>query len=96
MSSLPEYTIYGNNTCVYCDRAKDLLTRMAVDFDYRNVDNDFFLNQLKVRLREMDPNRTRLTIPQIWRGDIYIGGFEDLKNTQQAAIQGYADGSRHI
>ena len=67
-------TIYTNDGCVYCDRAKTLCEIAGVEYrevDIKTVDMDW----LKYKIGHIPR-----TVPQIFFDQNYIGGYEDLKN----------------
>lgn len=64
--------IYTTRICYYCDRAKDLFRRKGADFEEIDVSED---DEMRRKLVEMTGRRT---VPQIWIGDHYVGGFDDL------------------
>lgn len=64
--------LYSTRFCLYCIRAKRLLTDKGVGFTDIAVDDDASLRQ------EMMRASGRQTVPQIWIGDHHVGGFDDL------------------
>ena len=64
--------MFTQDGCSYCELAKILLMEQDHDFDIVNIkDNAQALAMLRLKnLR---------TVPQIWDGDLHIGGYEDLK-----------------
>lgn len=64
--------IYTTSYCPYCLKAKALLTKKAVAFEEILVAND----ELKEEL--IKKSFGRRTVPQIFIGDLHIGGFDDL------------------
>ncbi len=67
------YTIIGKQKCVWCDRAKRLLTEKGFVYDYTE------LNATNVATYALLMQKAGLTtVPQIWYGETYIGGYEDL------------------
>ncbi|MBI1818205.1 MAG: glutaredoxin 3 [Deltaproteobacteria bacterium] len=65
--------VYTTASCPFCVRAKQLLTRKGVAFDEIDVGDDD-------ALREQITRETGWrTVPQIFVGDRFIGGFEELK-----------------
>ena len=66
------FKIFTQDGCSYCELAKILLMEQDHDFDVVNIkDNAQALAVLRLKnLR---------TVPQIWDGDLHIGGYEDLK-----------------
>jgi glutaredoxin 3 len=71
-------TIYTRDGCGYCDRARGLLTRKSVAF---NEINAGYSPELK---REMVAKSGRSTFPQIFVGDIHVGGCDDLHALEHA------------
>jgi len=72
------YTVYGNSRCVYCGSAKELLRNHELDFEYKNIDEDHYMNEFKIKMHELGI-MNRVTIPQIYEGDRHIGGYTELK-----------------
>ena len=68
----PNVTLYMSDWCPYCARARGLLTQKNVVFSEINVEDD-----LKFR-EEMIARSNRQTVPQIFIGDMHIGGCDDL------------------
>ncbi len=64
--------MFTQDGCSYCELAKILLMEQDHDFEVINIkDNAQALAVLRLKnLR---------TVPQIWDGDLHIGGYEDLK-----------------
>ena len=65
--------VYGTATCGYCMLARRLLNRKGVEFGDRRIDLD-------PRLREEMEHRSggKSSVPQIFIGERYIGGYADL------------------
>ena len=70
--------IYSSDYCPYCMRAKQLLSHKGVEFSEINVDG-----QAQVRA-EMVRKAGRTSVPQIWIGDIHVGGCDDLYALERA------------
>lgn len=68
------YVIYGTESCVWCDRAKELLDNVGEDHQYVDVSED-------VEAQQMFRERNLRTVPQVFLGDTHIGGFEALRKT---------------
>jgi len=69
---MPEIIIYSANLCPYCTMAKRLLDKKGATYSEINIDS-------KAGLREEMMQKTRRrTVPQIYIGDLHIGGFDDL------------------
>ncbi len=75
---MAEITIYSSNSCPFCDRAKELLTKKGVDYAEVRVDLDQteFENMLS-------KSNGRRTVPQIFINDTHVGGFDDLWQLEQ-------------
>jgi glutaredoxin 3 len=71
-------TIYTKPTCPYCMAAKVLLQRKGVAFDEINIAGD---QATAAALRERSGRRT---VPQIYIGEIHVGGFDDMKALEDA------------
>jgi glutaredoxin 3 len=69
---MPEVTIYTRMMCSYSTAAKRLLEKKGVDF----VEHDAsFSPELR---QEMIERSGRNTFPQIFIGDLHVGGSDDL------------------
>jgi len=69
---MPKITIYTTNLCPYCTMAKRLLDQKGVTYTEINVDSEPGMRQ------EMMQRTQRRTVPQIFIGDLHVGGFDDL------------------
>lgn len=67
-------TIYSKNNCVYCDRAKELLTQEQISFREVKVDTK---DQCVVT--ELQEKTGMKTFPQIFIGNQVLGGFTELQ-----------------
>lgn len=65
-------TIYGKPTCGFCTKAKNFATDRLLEFEYKDVQNAQFLEELKEKL----PNVS--SIPQIWINGSHIGGYKEF------------------
>ncbi|GLR25257.1 glutaredoxin 3 [Limnobacter litoralis] len=72
-------TMYTTAVCPYCMRAERLLTERGVaHIDKIHVDLDPGVRQ------QMMEKTGRRTVPQIYIGDVHVGGFDDLAALDQA------------
>ena len=69
---MSQVTIYTTRHCPYCVSAKRLLSSK----DVAPVEID--VEQAPEALAEMLQRSGRRTVPQIFVGDMHIGGFDDL------------------
>ena len=66
-------TMYSTATCPFCVRAERLLhARGVADIDKVRVDLD---PAVRARMVELTGRRT---VPQIYIGDTWVGGYEEL------------------
>ena len=74
---MPEILIYTTTICSYCVMAKRLLDKKGATYTEINID-------AKTGLREEMMRKTkRRTVPQIYIGDLHVGGFDDLYALEQ-------------
>lgn len=84
MESLPVHpkqapiTLYTKDYCPYCTAAKNLLTQKGVGF----TEIDLSVNPEK-RDEMLKKSNGKTTVPQIFAGDMLIGGFDDMKALDQ-------------
>jgi len=69
---LVDVIVYTTAVCPYCVNAKRLLSDKGIPFKEVRVDLDPALRQ-----EVMAKSRQR-TVPQIWIGEVHVGGFTDL------------------
>lgn len=65
-------TIWSKPGCVWCDRAKDLLTREGIPYVEKNIAK----NATKEELLEAVPGAR--TLPQILIDGVLVGGYQEL------------------
>ena len=65
--------VWSKDACPFCVQAKALLEARGIEFEERNVSQDWTREQLL----EAVPNAR--TLPQIFLDDQHIGGFTDLR-----------------
>lgn len=80
-------TIYGKNSCSWCEKAKELAESRNIQYEYLNVDED---PQHLITLHEIKPDAK--SVPQIWWHGRYIGGYNNLIEEIENTIGGYGDG----
>ncbi|MFK8040042.1 MAG: glutaredoxin 3 [Rickettsiaceae bacterium] len=71
-----QVTIYTTKTCPHCNRAKMLFNSKGLEYIEINVDDSSD--------REMMISKAngRRTVPQIFIGDVHVGGADDLYNLE--------------
>jgi len=65
--------IYTRNNCVWCDRAKNLLTINNLEYEEIDLSDDVLREKFYKKF-----NHSIKTMPQIFIDDNRIGGFEAL------------------
>ncbi len=68
-----QITVYTTTYCPYCTFAKDFLTRKSLPFIEIDVTGDTSLREALVL-----KSGGRTTVPQIFIGEVSIGGYDDL------------------
>ena len=75
-----QITLYTTTYCPYCTYAKDFLTTQNLPFTEVDVTEDHALREALV---ERTGGRT--TVPQIFIGEISIGGYDDLVSLSKSS-----------
>ena len=76
---MPKISMYSTGVCPFCQRAELLLKSKGVaDIEKIRVDLD------PVRRDEMMQKTGRRTVPQIYIGELHVGGFDDLAALDRA------------
>ena len=71
---MQKVVIYSGPMCNFCSAAKHLLNKKKVDYTEFNIATD----QSKMQEMHERTNGAR-TIPQIFIGETYVGGYSELK-----------------
>lgn len=77
--SQPTITIYTTPTCPFCVRAKALLDQKGASFDEIDVARDPSIREAMMRRAN-----GRRSVPQIFIGDLHVGGSDDLYDLEHA------------
>ena len=77
-AAMSEITIYTTPYCPFCHTAKALLKRKGVVFREIDVSRD-----PAERQRMMIKANGRRTVPQIFIGETYVGGSDDLYDLER-------------
>ena len=72
MSSHAEVVMYGTLVCPYCHAAREFLEARSVTYV------DIRVDQEPARREEMRARGGGHTVPQIWIGEVHVGGFTDM------------------
>ena len=76
---MPPVEIYTTRWCPYCHSAKALLTRKGVEFSEIDVGRDW-----ERRDEMVERAQGRTTVPQIFIGEVHVGGSDDLHALERA------------
>jgi glutaredoxin 3 len=71
--------IYTTSVCPYCTMAKRLLERKGVT-EWTEIN----AGASREVWKEMEAKTGRRTVPQIFIGDVHVGGFDDLAALDRA------------
>ena len=66
--------VWSKDACRFCVQAKALLESRGIEFEERNVSQDWTKEQL------LEAVPTARTLPQIFLDGVHIGGFTDLRS----------------
>ena len=69
---MAKVVMYATGWCPYCERARALLTRKGVACEEIDID------AAPSRREEMMTRSGRRTVPQIFIGEVHVGGSDDL------------------
>ena len=72
-------TIYTMDYCPYCERAKRLLASRGYPFTEQKVDMDD-----EAKWKELEARTGMKTMPQIFIGDVCVGGCTDLEELDRS------------
>lgn len=75
---MPDITIYTRMMCGYCSAAKRLLDRKGVSYTEHDAS---FSPELRT---EMMARSGRSTFPQIFVGEVHVGGCDDLHEAEES------------
>ena len=73
--------VWSKNQCPYCDQAKALLKLKGIEFEERNINDGWDREDLLAAVP------TARTVPQIFLGEEYVGGFNELKKKLTESVQ---------
>lgn len=65
-------TIYGKDSCYWCQEAKDVAETRGLEYEYKNTTYENF----RAEMFEKVPDAK--TVPQIFWDGRYIGGYSEL------------------
>lgn len=77
------FEVYSKDNCQYCVKAKNLLTNKGeeftvIDVSAGSIDDQVLARELLINRVVETAGITPRTMPQIFRDNEYVGGFDDL------------------
>ena len=71
-------TIYSTAICPYCVAAKNFLKSKGLGWNEVRIDTDFAAREA------MLARAKRTSVPQIFIGDVHVGGYDDMMALHRA------------
>lgn len=75
---MPKVTVYTTRFCGYCVRAKSLLEKRGIPYQEVSLEGDH------ARRKELVAKTGWRTVPMIFVGDEFVGGFDDLNKLDRS------------
>lgn len=75
---MPAIRIYTSDYCSYCRAAKQFFTTRGLVYEEIDLSDD------DEGRRTLQARTGRTTVPQIWIGDTWVGGYDDLRALDRA------------
>lgn len=86
----PEITIYSTAVCPYCVAAKNFLKSKGQSWNEVRIDLD------PIAREKMMAQTRRTSVPQIFVGDVHVGGYDDMMAMHRAGkLEPLFAGGRH-
>ncbi len=77
-SQTPEITLYSTAVCPYCVAAKNFLKSKGQTWNEVRIDLD------PAEREKMMARTRRTSVPQIFVGDVHVGGYDDMMALHRA------------
>jgi glutaredoxin len=88
---MKKLTIYGHEQCRWCHAARNFADSVNIPYDYKNVrESDADMAELVRRLPDAK------TVPQIFVGDVHIGGYSDFYEAVNSGSFTKFTGENHV
>lgn len=87
---MEDVRVYSKVGCKYCDMAKCLLTQIQVPFSETRLDPSD-LAKYQSETRALVSRTGHRTFPQIFSGETFVGGYDDLERLVQKSCYGLVD-----
>lgn len=82
--------IYGKKDCSYCKYAVNLMEQLGWWYEYFEVPTDISIEDLKSLVGKKPGDK--ITVPQIFRGTLLIGGYTEFLDYVEQVSGGYGEG----
>jgi glutaredoxin 3 len=76
---MSKVTVYTSDYCPHCAQAKRLLDKKGAVYDEINISLD-----AAARNDMIQRTKGRMSVPQIFIGDVHVGGSDDLHALERA------------
>ena len=70
--------IYTKNYCHYCEKAKNLLTELGINY------KEYDITSKPEEIEKLHKISGMMTVPQIFVGEKCLGGYSDIEKMHQA------------
>ena len=77
-SASPRITMYTSAVCAYCVAAKNFLRSKGLEWTEVRIDLD------PAERERMVERARRTSVPQIFVGDVHVGGYDDMMALHRA------------
>jgi len=67
--------IYSKKNCQFCDKAKDLVKKLGLEYTEKNLEKDFDSNPMKLI---EDIGKKVMSMPQVKIDDELVGGYNQM------------------
>ncbi|REG81322.1 glutaredoxin domain-containing protein [Marinomonas pollencensis] len=76
---MAEYILYGDDACLFCRRAREVLDEHQIDFTFIDVLQECISKSALSKI----VGHEVYTLPQVFKGDNYLGGYHELQKSFQ-------------
>jgi len=73
---MSEVVLYGTRFCPFCTAARRLLSAKGINYQDIALDSN---PELRAKIMKKS---LRNTVPQIWIGELHVGGYTDLRELE--------------
>lgn len=77
--------IYGKTNCPWCVRAKKLVSRYGLKYEYYDVGMQKYYDELKEAVPDLK------TVPQVFWDGRHLGGYNELATEIENTIGGFGE-----